>query len=1319
MSLTHGSDITAEEIERVVSREFTPTRFASLCNSLVFALSGQSPPGLPSFTELTNVKDGGIDAEWEADFPAGVPSNSSLLREGWNVYQYKQRDIFASGREKTFTKLKSGVKGAFKEVCDRTKKRPKLYALFTNLHLTHETKAKKGAHAQKKELRNAILYGYDEPDQVDVQIVSAAELATFLNNVPLLRSAFFASSQFISWQDFQNQQVLLKGHLLGPWIALIGRDSELKDIKAAIDDTDVRGIVLYGPYDIGKSRLVIETTQHRFHEVIVAMDASSVRPGDLMKLQSLSKESIVVVDDPDLDDAAAFVNAALKTTNIKVVLTIPQAEKTPAPNLGQDTRIRSFELKALLPEQAEKLLKKANSHLDHSLESWILEQAGGNPGVILLAGRIGRNLRQSASSFRQEVGARFSERIGANMGTEYVNVLGMCSIMRAVGVFNEPQAEIRTICKLFGGGIDVNKVVTSIPKLAKAGLVQKRGSYVEVTPRILADYLASQTIAGRSAELFALVSGLSSRPIARLFDRLHSVESDDVELLWERILGNGGLFDTLDKAVELGDLLRLVAARKPAKVAAKLDIQIASADVAKLKAIEGDARRDLMWSIDQMLFREESAEAAIRILKSLALAEVETYSNNATGVFCESFMYWHPQLSIPLGRRIAILRDMVAADSDENSLALGLRAIVTGLTSQSGLSFRPSTSSIPLSSRPELTYREVWHYNEALIDLLIALAENPNTRVAKEASSHLPSALRQGSKRARLTELVKRAQKIMALWQNGKIDISASEFATSIDLIKKDLEVAVLVPHIGEEKPKFETALSDAHNLLEFIENGEYSYRVKRWIGGWSHSSEQFTLDDGTTLFPGEKEIRDLVVELIGNPDLLEDDLLAWLLTDKARQSYAFFGWLGRLDIESAFLLRIEKEAGSTLGIEALQNYFWGWANRSRDEAEAYLDDVHQQGKFNSLFYLNATHALGGSRKGAERITRLIQSGALDPILAERVLVTGGWSSTLDPSDFLKLLQAVGGVDLANANAALDFYNMWLFQKRPVIPELAEYIWTCLETCPTVNLNDAYDMDVVAKSLISLDTERAFRLLEKLLAQPYEKHSWNPLESAKDNGFFKSLKMLDRKRVWSIVLNILLNEKDRHGIEHSVSRAIDLPEDGSALTDFARLSKQNAMVVIELTNAEQPGFWEFGEEIIRHYPCDEDIESALIESVDPWKSGGFSGSYAGHLEDRRATAESRIPLATGPAKDWLAKVENKFRELVPKALASEMDEDINGFRRHHQNELGELRSWAVEALIKDKKFDLLKKVLTPSDILRALPSLSLSKNEIEELKRAL
>jgi len=107
MPLLIGQPIKARELEQITST-WSPKHFASMCNALVWAVSGQVCPSLPSFTERVNAKDGGIDAEWMIELPDDDRSlPTPIVGPGWNVFQYKQRDLIAQDRRRIFSNLKS------------------------------------------------------------------------------------------------------------------------------------------------------------------------------------------------------------------------------------------------------------------------------------------------------------------------------------------------------------------------------------------------------------------------------------------------------------------------------------------------------------------------------------------------------------------------------------------------------------------------------------------------------------------------------------------------------------------------------------------------------------------------------------------------------------------------------------------------------------------------------------------------------------------------------------------------------------------------------------------------------------------------------------------------------------------------------------------------------------------------------------------------------------------------------------------------------------------------------------------------------------
>jgi len=112
MALLIGRAIDGRELEQVTS-PWSPERFASMCDALAWAVSGQQCASLPSFTTRVNAKDGGIDAEWWVELPDdNRPVPTPIVGPGWNVFQYKKRDLIAQDRRRVIANLKSSLTGA-------------------------------------------------------------------------------------------------------------------------------------------------------------------------------------------------------------------------------------------------------------------------------------------------------------------------------------------------------------------------------------------------------------------------------------------------------------------------------------------------------------------------------------------------------------------------------------------------------------------------------------------------------------------------------------------------------------------------------------------------------------------------------------------------------------------------------------------------------------------------------------------------------------------------------------------------------------------------------------------------------------------------------------------------------------------------------------------------------------------------------------------------------------------------------------------------------------------------------------------------------
>src|SRR4029077_6856745 len=493
MPLIHGADISASEIEHAAST-WDAVRFARLCNAIAWATAWSETQALPAFTERVIVADNGIDAHWQGELPPATSVSGPLLSAGTNVFQYKKREVTKQSRGQIVASLAADLRSAILDVERRAGIRLDTYALFTNVDLTPE---------QHERLRLAIADGLIE-DRVRIRVIGAADLAAMLNGLPHLRSAFFATAAFRTWGESwdAHQRVIAF-----PQAALTGRDDALETLRAWIDDPEVRVIALSGTHMMGKTRLALEAARQRDTGFVEALDRQTLDINQLRPLEGPNRTILVLINDPDTEQAQRLVDETLARDGLKLIFCLATADATPAPSFGLDTRIRSLQLAALSEEQSRQLLRSVRTDLDFSLESWILDNADGVPGVVLAAAHVGPALRRDSGGFLDQVATGFAREVEARLSSDQQRALGTLSLMSHVGIEREAITEIETLCTHFG--VDLNTVLNAVEPLKASGFVRVDGSYAEVVPPPLANRFAARMMRGRSAAVKRCFAQLS------------------------------------------------------------------------------------------------------------------------------------------------------------------------------------------------------------------------------------------------------------------------------------------------------------------------------------------------------------------------------------------------------------------------------------------------------------------------------------------------------------------------------------------------------------------------------------------------------------------------------------------------------------------------------------------------------------------------------------------------------------------------------------------------------------------------------------------
>lgn len=1310
MALLIGQDINARELEQTTSH-WSPEHFSSMCDALAWAASGRQRSTLPSFTSRVNAGDGGIDAEWALEIPDdGNPVPAPILGPGWNVFQYKKRDLMAEDRSRIISNLKSSLRGAVAEIERRFGRTPDHYILFVNVDLKHD---------QTRAIKEAVLDQCAHPSDIHIEIVDAAELAALLNNYPYLRAAWFAPISFKTWQEAYNAHRSHK--FLGADVELIGREEEIDRLRTWVQDEKVRIIVVTGPHDIGKSRLVLEATKERPHDVIIALDPRSMDLSDYRNLSSEHGETICIVEDPEPDFIDSLAIEALSIPNLKLFVTLPTFSFIPSLAYGRDERIQNLHLEPLDDECSRELLKATGQPLDFEIEDWITRQAKGIPGILLAAASMGSELRREPGDFLGSVGKEFEKRIQSEFGTDALRDAELFSILTHVGISGEFESELRHICDLFAGGRQPPDAIRALDILEQAGLAKRAGSFVEISIPFLANYLVGKFLRGRRKEMFALFARLEEPGRLRFLRRLCEIRGPEIEGFWDELFSPDGPLGSLKSALARAHILDLVSGAAPLKTLKLLERGLLNTSREERLAISGEVRRELMWALEQLLFREKTSRGALTLVWLLAEAENESYGNNATGIFAECLHPLHGQMPLPLDQRIGALKEFTSDNVSKEGKIVAIKAAGEALSVDSAM-VRHSTGPVPLDSMPRFTYGEFYDYARDLVDILILVATDVDSDVATAALRELPSLTTECGIQGRPWDAIARFQRLVDWALEGKQGLEVASLFDALNQVHHVFSDRLDKPdYPADRKEELKQLIDELDGLKIMLDKGDFLVRLGRWAGSWTMEDDEDVSVNGRYITRCEQELERLAEEAVKNPHLLSSQVISWLLSDAAQKSHTFFFYLGRKDTNGLFLHAIEDMGQGPVGSMAFSAYWGGWARRDRRSAEEHLEELTASNAVAGQAIVQAIAWIGASQAAVDMIKAQINAGRVDALVMGHLL-RGPWIKDLTSDQFKELLKAIAGDQFENASAVIHMLGSWLHYKRSLDDGLGDFAWCCLESDPPVQPPAGeWHFDQLGAELAKRDPERGFRLLEKLLLKEENHQHWNPIDRYGRHRFWNVLYGTDKERLLELLFKVCQTDPlHRFRVTWSLKDILDLEADRDLLTSYARKDEKIASIISESITSAKPGFWPIAFELIKAYPSNERIKSKLAAGIEQ-QGNVIAGPFSRFYEGRKAEVEQWLhdPKTPSVARSWLREMADRLRQEISHQVVWEYDRDVNELRRHIDDKDSPERIWAIGRVLKYGHPEDWKKLLSVDDIQEALPQIDLPEKKRKIIERAL
>lgn len=556
----------------------------------------------------------------------------------------------------------------------------------------------------------------------------------------------------VAFQTSEEPRFRLTGNTARALRTELGIDQEtinFEQLQTAIEHFFASGqnsVRVVGPSGFGKTRVVHELFSKSFDDC-PTLDTSSVvfcefedvaqRLGSLaLNLVSSGAESILIVDDcPDSSHTDLFRKAQRQGSRVKLI------------TLNVETRSQGVHgnlVIELLPASDDLISRIVEGSPYPSAKNdigFIRDLAQGFPRMALVAAEAAENGDAALVSVDALV-----DRIvwGKDKeDAEALRALQFLSLFTLVGVEGDRQFELEQLASFMEAS--AQEVFRSLAVFGYRGIVGRVGDFAEARPQPLAVRLAVQLLdTSPDGELTRLFESIDTDLRFRLLGRLrwlsfdHRVAGLALSIV-ETVIPDIDALNTDEGSKFMDRLVHL----EPDLAMATFEKFLSHLSIDELLAFR-DGRRNTIWALEKLVFRDESFEQAAHLLLKLAAAENENWGNNAHGQFVGLFQLHLSGTEVEPTRRLAILdAGLKHEDARVRSVcidALG-KMLDTGDFSRSGGNERIGAEPALQDWQPAI-YQDIFDFYDAAIDRLTDIALEADVETYERATSHLGGNIR-------------------------------------------------------------------------------------------------------------------------------------------------------------------------------------------------------------------------------------------------------------------------------------------------------------------------------------------------------------------------------------------------------------------------------------------------------------------------------------------------------------------------------------------------------------------------------------------------
>ena len=524
-------------------------------------------------------------------------------------------------------------------------------------------------------------------DDGQVDFRDADQIATWANHHPPVaiwvkeRTQPGTIGPFRSWNHWAGRVE----HDGSPWV----EDERLPGLRAwlRVQLTEPRSVCrIVGPSGIGKSRLTLEALGPTEEDdaagcflgdlVLYAVESeagSESINGVVQTLADDGQRAVVVVDRCASETHRILAGMVLRRNSRLSLVTID--DEVPPGTLDKMT----YKVQEAPPSVTEAIVEQVLPGLPYEDQRRLERFSRGFPKIAVLVAQAWTESRPIAHAMDDDLVDAF---ILGRKPQERDLLLESAALLTTFGLVRvgHPDGDQLGEIAARGRGLTAADLRAAVQRLIDRGAAQRRGKAVILQPRPIAMKLAERQWREWGREEWDVVLAGDASPDLKVLAarQLAWLNTTDVaQEVVRHVCRFGGPFDGFEGVSRIGyaEVLSVLAEIDTEVVADQIERCLD--DVEDISKVEGDPRRHLVWALEKIAFHPDSFEAGARLLLRLAVAENETWGNNATGQFKDLFPVLLGNSAADGNARLSVLDEAAETDNPAQRLIV-VEALIAG-----------------------------------------------------------------------------------------------------------------------------------------------------------------------------------------------------------------------------------------------------------------------------------------------------------------------------------------------------------------------------------------------------------------------------------------------------------------------------------------------------------------------------------------------------------------------------------------------------------------------------------------------------------------